>query len=374
MAAISCASIRLISAIPRENYPRDEAAVLLWSFWNWSHVGPGALGAQDHHPDAVLEAAADPIEWRAGWLGASWCRDPHEQLALWRRLEECTELRFLRTSILRMPYDWQIYMPVAPLRYRKLMAVVKFVEARMPLAFPATFTLGLEDQGEWSPVAMLFGAVEDFAKRSEGQWLKVAGGEKGECLERLLCNVPLGMHHAILEFGCFVGFTSVRLAQRSLWHLRRSSLHEGQRVTSIEGDPIHTAVARHFINLIESSTEVEVIPGQVRDTQPLVQESAGWNACSFTFMDQKGTTFHADLCLLERLNFFSPLSACIADNVLRPGAPVFMWNMTRTPPYESSNWSLPEFLEEKVGVEDWEAVGKAQGWRIPCARSPPASA
>eukprot|EP00746_Dinoflagellata_sp_MGD_P140036 gnl/MRDRNA2_/MRDRNA2_73354_c0_seq1.p1 gnl/MRDRNA2_/MRDRNA2_73354_c0~~gnl/MRDRNA2_/MRDRNA2_73354_c0_seq1.p1 ORF type:complete len:268 (+),score=39.93 gnl/MRDRNA2_/MRDRNA2_73354_c0_seq1:419-1222(+) len=264
-----------------------------------------------------------------------------------------------------MPFDWFLYTPVAPPRYRKLMAVVKFVESRMPLAWPTTFTLGIEEGGEWSPVALLFQAVEAFAKRSEGQWLKVAGGEKGECLERLLVDVPLGAHHAILEFGCFVGFTSVRLAQRSLWHLGRSSLYEGQRVTSIEGDPIHTAVARHFINLIESSTEVEVVPGQVRDAQPLVPEWTGECACSFVFMDQKGTTFHADLRSLERLNIWSPLSACIADNVLRPGAPVFMWNITRTPPYDSSNWSLPEFLEERVGVEDWEAVGRPRGWRRP---------
>lgn len=82
-------------------------------------------------------------------------------------------------------------------------------------------------------------------------------------------------------------------------------------------------------------------------------------------MDQKGTAFHADLALLDRLccsarQTQGRASAVLADNVLRPGAPVYCWTLRfghaghRICPAEF--YSLPEFLEETMGVEDWMAV------------------
>merc|ERR1712224_426261 len=95
----------------------------------------------------------------------------------------------------------------------------------------------------------------------------------------------------------------------------------------------------------------------VRDVVPVICETFGRHALGFVFMDQKGTTFHNDLALLDRLGAW-PCGAClVADNVLRPGAPVFNWVLAYEGlVLEPMFWSLPEFLEEKDGVEDWMAI------------------
>jgi len=130
-------------------------------------------------------------------------------------------------------------------------------------------------------------------------------------------------------------------------------------VFTIEADPVHVAIARHFIDGVLCSSLVEVQPGMVRDVVPLVNEVFGGLSSGFLFMDQKGTTFHLDFALLNRLRWFQPNGYVVADNVVRPGAPVYCWSLTRTSmTLKPSFWSLPEFLEESAGVEDWMALSQ----------------
>mmetsp|Transcript_30534 Transcript_30534/g.94894 ORF Transcript_30534/g.94894 Transcript_30534/m.94894 type:complete len:101 (+) Transcript_30534:994-1296(+) len=75
-------------------------------------------------------------------------------------------------------------------------------------------------------------------------------------------------------------------------------------------------------------------------------------------MDHRGTRFHEELRLLERQSMPLPRMDTICDNVLHPGAPVFLWEETRPGALRAATvWSLPEFGGEGC-IEDWMAFAR----------------
>lgn len=226
-------------------------------------------------------------------------------------------------------------------RYRKLLAVLKHLEAEAVLGSVDSF----------------LAATELFAMQSEGQWLKVAGGSKGEVLADLVFKVPLGRGVVALECGCFIGYSAARLASSLRQSLGPAVAKQSSRVFSLEGDPVHATVARHFLDRAKVAEFAEVQCGMVRDVVPLLGESFGQASTAYAFMDQKGTAFQGDLRLLERLaSLHRGGGSTVADNVLRPGAPLYCWLLHCCRPLAGAFWSLPEFLEESAGVEDWMAL------------------
>lgn len=192
---------------------------------------------------------------------------------------------------------------------------------------------------------------------SEGQWLKVAGGEKAELLTCVASQGPLGRGFAALECGAFIGYSAARFAVAAREAAASDSLG-APGVVSVECDPVHAVVARHFLDRVCCACTAEILPGMLRDVLPAVGEMLGMDSVGIVFMDQKGTAFHGDFASQERLHGRVASSheqfVVLADNVLRPGAPVFSWNSAQRS--GSTFYSLPEFLEEEVGVEDWMTV------------------
>jgi len=299
------------------------------------------------------------------WLEPIWTRDALGEALLFGHLPcngdlHCVgQLAYKRAPSLRRGHDIlggasavHGNTPVEHHGYSKLLALLTHVESQM----------------EAGSVASFHAAVECFAMRSHGAWLKVAGGQKAEVLEVLAINAPpmTGGAAAALELGCFIGYTAARfstcLPQATQPHMR------GQTV-SVESDPIHTALARHFLDLVCKSHTVEVQLGALRDVVALSGEDFGKDGFGLVFMDQRGTGFHVDRQLLERLELLQNgnwAAAISADNVLRPGAPVFAWSVawqTAQCVFLNEFWSLPEFLEENAGVEDWIAVAHGSSYR-----------
>lgn len=225
-------------------------------------------------------------------------------------------------------------------RYRKVAAIAELLAASAKLG------------GDNSAAALLT-VVDVFAQTGPGSWLKVAGGAKADVLTTALDGVSSALHTCVAaEFGAFVGYTTLRLADR----LRRSSQKarlQQVALASVEGDPVHAAVARCTVDLARASEFAELWIGQVRDALPLITERFGQHSCAFAFFDQSGTTFHADAALLESLGGLMRKARTVADNVLRPGAPVFLTRLHTNVLHRAVAWSLPEFLEEAEGVEDW---------------------
>jgi len=207
-----------------------------------------------------------------------------------------------------------------------------------------------------SPQAVL-SRIESFA-HGYGQWLKVAGGDKALCTESSLNMCAFREWETMLEYGAFVGYSSVRFGNAVLGQMRSHTC--GYRLTSCEVDPVHACVARSHIDMAALSHVVEVAVGKLNDTTPLLHERAGTWACTFGFMDQRGTAFHQDFVHLEELMMLGVHSRVTADNVVKPGAPCFLWALRNILPHRlgacqnSTFWAMTEFAQEEV--EDWQSV------------------
>lgn len=109
--------------------------------------------------------------------------------------------------------------------------------------------------------------------------------------------------------------------------------------------------------------------GQVRDILPRFMEDFGGLSLCCVFMDQKGTAFHEDLQQLELMGALGIGSRVLADNCLKPGAPFFVWHVTRTEIYNTTIWTMSEFASEEI--EDWmvvcEYIGMPSGGPPQCS-------
>lgn len=215
-------------------------------------------------------------------------------------------------------------------RYRKIASLIAHV---FSYAIPGS-------------VLALLEAIETFAALSIGKWLKVAGAEKAE----VLSSASSATNHsnrfnASLEFGTFIGYTTARLSA------------QGAPVVTLEQDPIHVAMGRWNLDHAHAFTKVEVWPGRVVDSMPNIAEVLGTTSICFSFFDESGASFAADHAQLERLNSLVPVAQLVADNCVRPGAPIFMARISWSgATCATGAWALPEFLEERFGIEDWMVV------------------
>lgn len=173
-------------------------------------------------------------------------------------------------------------------------------------------------------------------------WLKVAGGAKAELLE-----VAPGDHRRstiglAVEFGCLVGYTALRLAKQGL-------------LVSLEVDGVHAHLARLLCFSAKAQpASPEVWVGQARDLVGRLSEERGQMAAEYAFLDHRGTIFHRDLALLSASVLGAPRARAAADNVLKPGAPVLMWQGHGSKGALATSWSMLEYLH--FDSEDWVAL------------------
>mmetsp|Transcript_11048 Transcript_11048/g.31289 ORF Transcript_11048/g.31289 Transcript_11048/m.31289 type:complete len:284 (+) Transcript_11048:312-1163(+) len=213
-------------------------------------------------------------------------------------------------------------------------------------------------------------AVVEFSLKRFNYWLKVAADVKGTLIDYVLDHAGAPRHRIRLELGAFVGYSGLRLAGA----LRPPPAAGAPpwRVVSLEVDPLHVCVARHMLHLGERSHAAEVRTGQVRDLIPRIADEAGGLSAGLLFMDHRGTRFHEELYLFERQAAPCPGMDTICDNVLHPGAPVFLWEETRPDTARTAIvWSVPEFGGEGC-IEDWMAFERyaPRRWRDPAAPGP----
>ncbi|CAE8662844.1 unnamed protein product, partial [Polarella glacialis] len=174
-------------------------------------------------------------------------------------------------------------------------------------------------------------------------WLKVAGGEKACVIDNV---IHARRPKRILEYGTYVGYTCTRMAlQIKQW---------GGHVTSMEMDPVNATIARNNIEMAGLSDYVTVQLGHSDDSIPIVLSNYGERSIDMVFMDQRGTKFHEDQKLLEKMNLLSEPAVLVADNVLKPGAPYHVWRIGSMPHYTTDIIDLREFGSAQV--EDWMTV------------------
>eukprot|EP00927_Polykrikos_kofoidii_P045764 TRINITY_DN3986_c0_g1_i3.p1 TRINITY_DN3986_c0_g1~~TRINITY_DN3986_c0_g1_i3.p1 ORF type:complete len:971 (-),score=180.16 TRINITY_DN3986_c0_g1_i3:83-2995(-) len=186
-------------------------------------------------------------------------------------------------------------------------------------------------------------AIETFIKDQE-LWLKLAGDEKGAVLDTVLKMNERPM--LVVEVGLYVGYSSTRMAsQLRNW---------GGRVISMEVDPYHAAIARNTIELAGLSEYIEVWVGHSENLIPRLRERLPDKSIDILFFDQQGTKMHLDLDRIKNYGLLSDTAVAIGDNVLRPGAPQFMYWTCVAGPWESQVVSLKEYRQDIV--EDWMSI------------------
>lgn len=171
-------------------------------------------------------------------------------------------------------------------------------------------------------------------------WLKLAGGEKAEVMARL---VEARRPRLVVEVGFYVGYSSSCMAQRlRTW---------GGRVVSVEVDPVHAAIGQANVVLAGLADVVDVWVGHSKDVFSRLIREFGPQSVDMAFFDQKGTIYHTDLDVMEDIGVLAPGALVVADNVLKPGAPAFLWNLHCSPSWELQIVSVREY--ESEAIEDW---------------------
>merc|ERR1711908_137550 len=72
------------------------------------------------------------------------------------------------------------------------------------------------------------------------------------------------------------------------------------------------------------------------------------------FLDQRGSRYASDLSLLEAAGSLTSGCKGVADNVMKPGSPQFLWKVSHSETYSTQVVSVEEFA--MPGVEDWMTV------------------
>ncbi|CAE7865891.1 Ank2, partial [Symbiodinium sp. KB8] len=195
--------------------------------------------------------------------------------------------------------------------------------------------------------ASVISCLEQFA--TENSWLKVAGGEKAKVLEAAVRPTD-----RVLEIGAYVGYSALRL----------SLLRDGrQQVRAIEADPINAAVAQEVLHLAGVMESVQLRVGRACDWLA----SGCLDAVDVLILDHRGTVYHEDLAHAEPL--LSEGARVLADNVLHPGAPMFLLAVQDR--YEVEVHVLKEFGMPEV--EDWLLVCTPKTWPVEPSKSDYAS-
>lgn len=185
-------------------------------------------------------------------------------------------------------------------------------------------------------------AVEQFAE-SRSLWLKITAWEKAVVVYEA---ARLKRPRNVVEIGAYVGYSAMNLARAVRPH--------GGKVISLEVDPMHVTIVRNMVEFAGVSDTVDVWTGYCYDVIPHLLEKYGPKSIDMVFMDQKGTRFHTDMGLLKDLGLLSDGALILADNVLKPGAPLYIWHLGRGPYTDLTAISVREFLLQS---EDWMVLG-----------------
>eukprot|EP00439_Symbiodinium_sp_Y106_P073510 s644_g13.t2 len=101
--------------------------------------------------------------------------------------------------------------------------------------------------------------------------------------------------------------------------------------------------------------------GHSKDILPRLGKLDGDQKFAFVFMDQKGSRFHEalgnwDLKLLADRDQLCDGAVVVADNVLKPGAPIFLYLLAEAAKRGESATEIVELQEFAMPAEDWMSV------------------
>lgn len=175
------------------------------------------------------------------------------------------------------------------------------------------------------------------------------GDTKGAILDACIdrCSPKI-----ILELGCYVGYSSIRMAQR---------IPQDGKIFSIEFNKDNAGIARQIIEHAGLSSKIEVIHGYLGDGGKTADYLTG--ACSlagkvdFVFIDHAKEAYLPDLHMIMEQNWLHKGSVVVADNIKFPGSPEYhsymdseegkkRWNTQAHKSYVEYQSVIPDILLE----------------------------
>jgi len=206
-------------------------------------------------------------------------------------------------------------------------------------------------------------AIEDFGRQqtvqppvdcsnsvdSSGQWLKVAGAEKATILAQAVQRAPAyGGGQTILEVGTYCGYSALRLLLAA---------GGDARLLTLEADPGNAVIASVIIAYAGVADRINVRTGHSEDLLPALALGNSELFChgeapfDLVFFDQRGSRYAEDFTVLAQVGAFADGAVLLADNVLKPGAPRFLWQVLHSNNYETEIIPVQEYA--MPGAEDW---------------------
>ncbi|CAK9026492.1 unnamed protein product [Durusdinium trenchii] len=173
-------------------------------------------------------------------------------------------------------------------------------------------------------------AIETYA--SGRKWLKVAGGRKASLLQGSLLPGD-----RIVEFGTYMGYSALLMAQQ----LR--TLGGGGRIQSCDVNALTWPFANELVHWANVQGEVQLRVGSAWDWLA----SGQLGQMDVLLLDHRGTVYQEDLRSAEPALHRG--ARVLADNVLLPGAPLFLAQVADG--YHVTIHEVSEFMQPEL--EDW---------------------
>ncbi|GAQ07521.1 probable catechol O-methyltransferase 2 [Aspergillus lentulus] len=168
-----------------------------------------------------------------------------------------------------------------------------------------------------SPEAVL-AAVDEFARTKD--FLMNVGPYKGSIITDIIATERPS---SILEIGGYIGYSAIMFG-----NAMRNTGVPAPRYVSLEMNPKFASVSRALVELAGLSDVVEIQEGPCRaslhrlaaDTSNQGPSSKKWD---MLFLDHSKISYLNDLKLAEELGIVAPGSIVIADDMKRPGNPMY---------------------------------------------------
>lgn len=328
----------------RSDLNAQNITTTVWSWWKMSY-------SDKVRPEldrcSALGIELDIMGFAFNVMFAEWSKDDSWEHGLYGKMEANEHLK-LPVQLFEMVSRWRggscggpPMMMQPSFAYSKIATLLDFTEVTARAGDPASFLSAIES----------FGA-------GIGQWLKVAADCKAQLVQSSMHRREARRWETCVELGTFVGYTAIRLAR---W---AGDVERGPgRTVSVEVDPIHALLTRHHLSLAWLAPLADVWVGQALDVLPRLPEELGAKSLALAFMDHRGTKFHSDLFRLQRHGSVPGGALHVCDNVLKPGAPVCLWLVSRRPGgVLAGNWSMNEFAH--WNSEDWMLVSTVEDDRV----------
>jgi len=135
----------------------------------------------------------------------------------------------------------------------------------------------------------------------------------------------------IVEIGCSIGCAAIR-ASRFLQH--------GGNIIACEADAFRAAVALCLVEWAGLTSTVHVWVGRAEQLMPRLCRAYGAGSVDALLLNPQGIEYQEDLGRAEGLGLLAKRAVVIADHVLQPMAPEFMWLVCNSGVYRSTVVSI----------------------------------